>query len=56
MNLIQSICCFFSSRCASGAPKPKTADPDDQIDTRDANTQLPMNGEAVSNGLRKLSP
>ena len=24
MNLIQSICCFFSGRCADGATKPKT--------------------------------
>jgi hypothetical protein len=28
MNLIQSICCFFSSRCASGAAEPKKADQD----------------------------
>jgi hypothetical protein len=26
MNLVQSICCFFSSRCASGAVEPKKAD------------------------------
>ena len=28
MNLVQSICCFFSSRCASGAAEPKKADQD----------------------------
>jgi hypothetical protein len=28
INLIQSICCFFSSRCASGAAEPKKADQD----------------------------
>ena len=28
MNLIQSICCFFSSRCASEAADPKKADQD----------------------------
>jgi len=28
MNLIQSICCFFSGRCASGTAEPKKADQD----------------------------
>ena len=28
MNLIQSICCFFSGRCASGAAESKKADQD----------------------------
>ena len=28
MNVIQSICCFFSSRCASEAADPKKADQD----------------------------
>jgi hypothetical protein len=28
MTLIQSICCFFSGRCASGAAEPKKADQD----------------------------
>ena len=32
MNLIQSICCFFSSRCASGA-EPKKADRDGSVET-----------------------
>ena len=32
MNLIQSICCFFSSRCASGA-EPKKADRDSSVET-----------------------
>ena len=38
MNLIQSICCFFSSRCASGAVEPKKADQDGYVETRDAGT------------------
>jgi len=28
MNLIQSICCFISGRCASGAAEPKKTDQD----------------------------
>ena len=36
MNLVQSICCFFSSRCASEAADPKRADQDDYV--RDAAT------------------
>ena len=28
MNLIQSICCLFSGRCASGAAESKKADQD----------------------------
>ena len=28
MNLIQSICCFFSGRCADGAAESKKADQD----------------------------
>jgi hypothetical protein len=28
MKLMQSICCFFSSRCASEAPEAKKADGD----------------------------
>jgi hypothetical protein len=36
MNLIQSICCFFSSRCASGA-EPKKAD----VETHDLGTAPP---------------
>jgi hypothetical protein len=39
MNLVQSICCFFSSRCASGAAEPKKADQD--VETRDAGTAPP---------------
>jgi hypothetical protein len=31
MNLIQSICCFFSSRCASEAVEPKKADQDGYV-------------------------
>ena len=38
MNLIQSICCFFSSRCASEAVEPKKADQDGYVKTRDAGT------------------
>jgi hypothetical protein len=34
MNLIQSICCFFSSRCAGGEAESKKADQDGY--TRDA--------------------
>ena len=41
MNLIQSICCFFSSRCASGAADPKKADQDGDVQTRDAGTPPP---------------
>jgi len=41
MNLIQSICCFFSSRCASGAADPKKADQDGYVETRDAGTAPP---------------
>jgi len=41
MNLIQSICCFFSSRCASGAAEPKKADQDGYVETRDAGTAPP---------------
>ena len=36
MTLIQSICCFFSGRCASGAAEPKKADQD--VYARDAAT------------------
>ena len=36
MNLIQSICCFFSGRCGSGAAEPKKADQD--VYARDAAT------------------
>ena len=41
MNLIQSICCFFSSRCAGGAVEPKKTDQDDYVETRDAGTAPP---------------
>jgi len=34
MNLIQSICCFFSSRCASEVVEPKKADQDGYVETR----------------------
>jgi hypothetical protein len=37
MSLIQSICCFFSSRCASEI-EPKKADRDGYVKTRDAGT------------------
>ena len=37
MNLFQSICCFFSSRCASGA-EPKKADRDGSGETPDVGT------------------
>ena len=37
MNLIQSICCFFSSRCASGA-EPKKADRNSSVETPDVGT------------------
>ena len=37
MNLFQSICCFFSSRCASGA-EPKKADRDGSVGTPDVGT------------------
>jgi hypothetical protein len=40
MNLIQSICCFFSSRCASEAVEPTKAD-QDYVGTRDAGTAPP---------------
>jgi len=38
MNLIQSICCFFSSRCASEVVEPKKADQDGYVETRDVGT------------------
>ena len=41
MNLIQSICCFFSSRCASGAADPKKADQDGYVETRDVGAAPP---------------
>ena len=41
MNLIQSICCFFSSRCTSAAAEPKNADQDGYVQTRDAATAPP---------------
>ena len=40
MNLIQSIRCFFSSRCASGA-EPKKADQDGYVETPDVATAPP---------------
>jgi hypothetical protein len=40
MNLIQSICCFFSSRCASGA-EPKKADRGGSVETADVDTAPP---------------
>jgi hypothetical protein len=40
MNLIQSICCFFSSQCASG-PEPKKADRDGYVETSDGGTAPP---------------
>ena len=40
MNLFQSICCFFSSRCASGA-EPKKADRDGSVETPDVETAPP---------------
>jgi len=40
MNLMQSICCFFSSRCASGA-EPKKADRDGYVETPDVGTAPP---------------
>jgi hypothetical protein len=41
MNLIQSICCFFSSRCASETAEPKKVDQDGYVETRDAGTAPP---------------
>ena len=38
MNLIRSICCFFSSRCASGAADTTKADEGRDVLTRDAGT------------------
>ena len=40
MNLIQSICCFFSSRCANRA-EPKKAD----VETPDPGTARPATPE-----------
>jgi hypothetical protein len=40
MNLIQSVCCFFSSRCASGA-EPKKADRNGSVETPDMGTAPP---------------
>ncbi len=37
MNLVQSICCFFSSQRASEVVEPK-ADQDRYVETRDAGT------------------
>ena len=34
MNLMQSICCFFSSRCASGAADPRNAEQGSDVQTR----------------------
>ena len=47
MNLIQSICCFFSSRCASGA-EPKKADRDGYVQTPDVGTAPPPPRPATS--------
>jgi hypothetical protein len=41
MNLIQSICCFFSSRCGSGAADAKKSDQDGYVEPRDARTAPP---------------
>jgi hypothetical protein len=38
MNLIQSICCFFSSRCGSGAADAKKSDQDGYVQPCDART------------------
>jgi hypothetical protein len=38
MNLVQSICCFFSSQRASEVVEPKKADQDRYVETRDAGT------------------
>ena len=57
MNLIQSICCFFSSRCASGA-EPKKADRDGSVETPDVGTAPPPRRPAtpeteVASGVRR---
>jgi hypothetical protein len=41
MNLIQSICCFFSSRCAGEVVEPKKADQDGDVETRNGGTAPP---------------
>lgn len=38
MNLIQSICCFFSGRCASEAAGPKKANQSGYAEARHAGT------------------
>jgi len=46
MNLIQSVCCFFSSRCASGT-EPKKADRDGSVETPDVGTAPPPHRPAT---------
>jgi len=57
MNLIQSICCFFSGRCARGA-EPKKADRDGYVETPDVGTAPPPPRPAtpeteVASGVRR---
>jgi hypothetical protein len=57
MNLVQSICCFFSSRCASGA-EPKKADRNGSVETPDVGTAPPPRRPAtpeteVASGVRR---
>ncbi len=47
MNLIQSICCFFSSRCDSGA-EPKKSDLDGSVETSDVGNAPPPPRPATS--------
>jgi len=42
MNLIQSICCFISSRCGSEIAGPKKADKNGDFETRNGGTAPPQ--------------